>query len=467
MLSILGAQSRLCDGVSRREMLRVGGLTACGLGLDQLLRSRETARVVAAQTGATSLKPKSCLVLFLMGGPPTHSTWDPKTDAPAEVRGEFGAINSAVPGTQICELFPRTSLLTDKLAILRAISSGDNAHSSSGYYMLTGVPHAPQNVENANPGFPNNYPNLGAIIRKLVAERGSLPSSIRLPHRIFNTDGSVWPGQDAGFLGRHVEPWLLNCKPATKDDRVTELSLHAEVSDVRLLGRHALLDRLNRQLDEARGGNNYDRLSQQAFDMLGSPQARNAFNLDLEPEAVRDRYGRSQFGQSVLLGRRLIEAGVSLVHVNWYRGPEEPSDAPCWDSHARESSRLKTVLAPPADQALSAVIEDLDQRGLLDDTLVVCMAEFGRTPRFNGAAGRDHWGSCYSAVLAGAGIKGGAVFGASDAIGAYPAAGKVSPADVSATIFHCLGIDPQTEMMDPLGRPMPISRGNVIQAIVS
>lgn len=468
MLRILGAQSRLCDGLSRREMLRVGGLSACGLGLDQLLRGREVTQAVAGQGGATSTKPKSCLVLFLMGGAPQHSTFDPKFDAPAEVRGEFGPIHTAVPGTQICELFPRTSMLTDRMAILRAISSGDNAHSSSGYYMLTGVPHAPQNVENANPGFPNNYPNLGAIVRKLTPERGSLPASIRLPHRIFNTDGSVWPGQDAGFLGRHVEPWLLNCQPATKDDRVTELALHADVSDVRLLGRHSLLDRLNRQLDEARSGvGTYDRLAQQAFDMLGSPQARNAFQLELEPESVRDRYGRSQFGQSVLLGRRLIEAGVSLVHVNWYRGPEEPSDAPCWDSHARESQRLKTVLAPPADQAISAVIEDLEQRGMLDDTLVVCMSEFGRTPRFNGAAGRDHWGHVYSAFLAGAGIKGGVVHGASDAIGAYPAAGRVTPADLNATIFHCLGIDPHTEIQDPLGRPTPISRGDVIRAIVN
>lgn len=467
MLRILGNQTRLCDGISRREMLRVGGLSACGLGLDQLLRAREAAQCAARDTTPTSVKAKSCVVLFLMGGPPQHSTWDPKTAAPAEVRGEFGAIQTAVPGTQICDLFPRTSLLTDRLAILRAISSGDNAHSSSGYYMLTGVPHAPQNVENANPGFPNDSPNLGAIVRKLMPERGGLPASIRLPHRIFNTDGSVWPGQDAGYLGRHVEPWLLNCKPATPDDRISELSLHAEVSDVRLLGRHNLLDQLNRGLDDVRSASGtYDRLAQRAFDMLGSAKARDAFRLELESNAVRDRYGRTQFGQSVLLARRLIEAGVSLVHVNWYRGPEEPSDAPCWDSHARESQRLKTVLAPPADHAIASLIEDLEQRGLLDDTLVVCMAEFGRTPRFNGAAGRDHWGHVYSAFFAGAGIRGGVVHGASDAIGAYPAHGKVTPADVSATIFHCLGIDPMTEIHDPFGRPIMISRGDVIRPIV-
>lgn len=466
MLRILGNQTRLCDGISRREMLRVGGLSAFGLGLEHLLQARANAAEGKTATG----RAKSCLVLFLMGGPPQHSTWDPKNDAPAEVRGEFGAISTAVPGMQIGELFPRTSLITDKLAILRAVSSGDNAHSSSGYYMLTGVPHAPQNVENANPGFPNDFPNLGSVVRKFMPERGSLPASIRLPHRIFNTDGSVWPGQDAGFLGRSVEPWLLNCQPATPDARISELALNAEVSDQRLFGRHSLLDQINRKLDDVeRNGSisNYGRLAQRAFDMLGSQQARRAFDLDQEPPAVRDRYGRSQFGQSVLLGRRLIEAGVSLVHVNWYRGADEPSDAPCWDSHAREAQRLKTVLMPPADQALSAVIEDLEQRGLLNDTLVVCMAEFGRSPRINGAAGRDHWGSVYSIALAGAGIKGGVVYGASDAIGAYPAQGKVQPQDISATIFHCLGIDPRNEIHDTTGRPLPISRGELIHPILA
>ncbi len=473
MLRILGDEAGArrtsrCDGLTRREMLRVGGLGALGLSLPQLLQSRAG----AAETGASSSrgKAKSCIVLFLMGGPPQHSTWDPKPDAPAEVRGEFKPISTAVPGLQICELMPKTARLTDRLAVLRAVSSDDNAHSSSGYYMMTGVPHSPMNAENANPGFPNDWPNLGSIVRKLLPERGSLPSSIRLPHRIFNTDGSVWPGQDAGFLGQSVEPWLLNCQPATPKATVNELSLSVDLSPQRLAGRQALLEQVNQRLDEVhRAGStgNYGRLTEQAFDLLGSRASREAFQLDREKDAVRDRYGRTQFGQSVLLGRRLVEAGVSLVQVNWYRGPDEPSDAPCWDSHVGESQRLKTVLAPPVDQAMSALIEDLAERGRLDETLVVCMAEFGRTPKFNGRAGRDHWGHVYSVALAGGGIRGGIVHGASDALGAYPASGRVEPQDLTATIFHCLGLDPHTEIRDPLGRPLPISRGEVIRGVLA
>ena len=470
MLSILGRPTRLCDGINRREMLRVGGLGAFGLSLPILSQGRQARAAESRSAQGVTKRAKSCIVLFLMGGPPQHSTWDPKPNAPPEVRGEFRPISTTVPGMQLCELLPHTSLLADRLAVLRAVSSNDNAHSSSGYYMLTGQPHAPMNSENANPGFPNDSPNIGSIVRKLVPERSGLPTSIRLPHRIFNTDGSVWPGQDAGFLGRSVEPWLLNCKPADAGFRIDELTLNAEISDHRLAGRKTLLQQVNQRLDEVeRTGtrNGYGRLADQAFNVLNSTESRQAFQLDLESPEMRDRYGRTQFGQSVLLGRRLIEAGVSLVQVNWYRGPDEPSDAPCWDSHAREAQRLKTVLAPPADQALAALIEDLEQRGLLDDTLIVCMAEFGRTPRLNGGGGRDHWGHVYSVALAGGGIKGGVVHGASDAIGAYPASGRVQPQDLTATIFHCLGLDPHAEIQDTFGRPIPISRGDVIRQILA
>jgi hypothetical protein len=470
MLRILGGSTRLCDGINRREILRVGGLGAFGLGLPWLLNRPSCQAADGAARPLGQGKAKSCIVLFLMGGPPQHSTWDPKPDAPAEVRGEFGVIPTAVPGMQFCELLSETALVADRLAVLRAVSSGDNAHSSSGYYMLTGQPHAPMNFENAKPGFPNDYPNIGAIVRKLMPSRGSLPASIRLPHRIFNTDGSVWPGQDGGFLGRAAEPWLLNCQPAAADFRIEEVALNVETTDQRMLARRTLLEQVSRQLDGVeRTGSlaNYGRLTEQAFNLLNSSASRQAFQLENESETVRDRYGRTQFGQSVLLGRRLIEAGVRLVQVNWYRGPEEPSDAPCWDSHAREGQRLKTVLAPPADRAISALIEDLEQRGLLDETLVVCMAEFGRSPRFNGAAGRDHWGHVYSVALAGGGIRGGVVHGASDAIGAYPKDGRVEPQDLTATIFHCLGLDPLTEIQDTLGRPIPISRGDVIRQVLS
>ena len=469
MLNILGSHSRLCDGLSRREMLRAGGLGTLGLSLPMLLQARAARAAAPVAEVAGRGSAKSCIILFLMGGPPQHSTWDPKPKAPIEVRGEFGPIDTVVPGLQICELFSQTARVADKLAILRAVSSGDNAHSSSGYYMLTGQPHAPMNTENANPGFPNDYPNMGAVVRKYTTARGALPAAVRLPHRIFNTDGSVWPGQDGGFMGRAAEPWLLNCSPGDPNFRVPEFSLSVDVNERRMADRLSLLQQVNTQFDvAAKSGlpSTYGRYAQQAFDLLGSPQSRQAFDLDRETPTIRDRYGRTQFGQSVLLGRRLVEVGVSLVQVNWHRGPDEPSDTPCWDSHARESQRLKTNLMPPADQAISALLEDLQTRGLLDETLVVCMAEFGRSPRMNGAGGRDHWGSVYSVALAGGGIKGGIVHGASDAIGAFPQEGKVPPEDLTATIFHCLGLDPMTEMHDTLGRPLPISRGEIIHEIL-
>jgi hypothetical protein len=470
MLKVLAPGVRLCDGVTRREVLRAGGLGLVGLSLPALLHARRAAAAAARPADRPRGRARSCIVLFLMGGPPQHSTWDPKPDAPAEVRGEVGPIATTVPGLRIGELLPRTARLADRLCVLRAVSSNDNAHSSSGYYMMTGQPHQPMNFENANPGPPNDYPNLGALVRRLREGpgAGALPAAVRLPHRIFNTDGSVWPGQDAGFLGRAADPWLFNCQPASPDFRVPDFALPVEVSPARLEGRYSLLEQVNRRLDAADRGEvlgAFDRQSRQAFDLVCSPQARRAFRLDQEPPTVRDRYGWSQFGQCCLLARRLVEAGVCLVQVNWYRGPDEPSDNPCWDSHTRETERLRTALVPPFDQAYSALLEDLVQRGLLDETLVVCTAEFGRTPRFNDRAGRDHWGHVFSTVLAGGGVRGGQVYGSSDAAGGYPRDGRVRPEDFTATLLHALGHEPDTLIHDNLGRPLPVSRGEVVRQV--
>jgi hypothetical protein len=436
------------------------------LSLADLLR-RPSAAVDATAQPRSPGKAKSCIVLFLMGGPPQHSTWDPKPDAPAEVRGEFKPIATAAPGMQIGELLPKTAALANHLCLLRAMRTGDNAHSSSGYYMMTGQPHQPMNQENANPGAPNNWPNLGAIVRRL-RKSDTLPASVRLPHRIFNTDGSVWPGQDAGFLGRSVDPWLFRCEPAAATFSIPEFTLPAELSSGRLQARHSLLESLNEHhaAVERRGAlAPYDAATQQAFDLLTSKRSRAAFRLDAEPTEIRDRYGRSQFGQSVLLARRLVEAGVSLVQVNWFRSPDEPSDAPCWDSHVKEANRLRTALVPPFDQAFSALLTDLVDRRMLDETLVACLCEFGRSPRINHAAGRDHWGSVFSVCLAGGGIRGGCVHGASDAIGGEPKDGVVYPPQLLATLFHCLGHSPSTELHDALGRPFPIARGEPIREI--
>jgi hypothetical protein len=447
-------------------MLRVGGVAALGLTWPELLR-RQAAAATRAQPNRG--RARSCILLFLMGGPPQHSTWDPKPDAPAQIRGEFGPIATAVPGMQICELLPRTARHTGKIALLRAMSTGDNAHSASGYYMMTGVPHQPMGVENANPGPPNDWPNIGGLVRRLRGDQSGLPAAVRLPMRIFNTDGSVWPGQDAGFLGRSVDPWLFHCEPASPRFQIPEFTLDAEVTSGRLEGRRDLLRQLDRHFAAADRGrllDYYDRQTREAFDLLRSPRARAAFDLTREPEPMRDRYGRSQFGQSVLLARRLVESGVSLVQVNWFRGPDEPSDAPCWDSHVREAQRLRTVLVPPFDQAFATLLEDLQQRGLLEETLVVVAAEFGRSPRINSAGGRDHWGSVFSVALAGGGIRGGVIHGASDQQGGQPRDGRVPPQDLTATILHCLGHEPHSEIIDSQGRPIPTSRGEVIRQIL-
>jgi hypothetical protein len=469
MLTLHHQGPQLCDGLTRREWLRVGGLGAFGLSMPALLRSGQVGMAKtprSAEPGAG--KAKACIVLFLMGGPTQHSTWDPKPETPAEIRGEFKPIATATPGLMVSELMPQTARLTDKICVLRAMASNDNAHSSSGYYMMTGQPHQPMNFENANPGAPNDYPNLGGVVRRLKKGNPGLPAAMTIPHRIFNTNGSVWPGQDAGFLGRSADPWLFSCHPAAPGFRVPEFTLSEEIPAPRLETRQSLLHQVNQRLDSIERSSTlgtFDKQTQQAFDLLRSPRSRLAFRLDQEPERVRDRYGRSQFGQSVLLARRLVEAGVTLIQVNWFRGPDEPDDNPCWDSHTKESERLKTVLVPPMDQAYSALVEDLSLRGMLDETLVVCMAEFGRSPKMNPAGGRDHWGYVYSLALAGGGIRGGQVYGASDKTGGHPKDGRVQPQDLTATIFHCLGFRPETEIHDTLGRPLPISRGEIIRQV--
>jgi hypothetical protein len=467
MLNLHASGARLCDGLTRREILGAGSLGLVGLSLPELLRSRHVHAAPAASRPVHG-RAKSCILLFLMGGPPQHSTWDPKPETPPEIRGDFKPIATSVPGIQIAEVMPSTARQMDKICVLRAVSSTDNAHSSSGYYMLTGHAHQPINAENVNPGPPNNYPSMGAIMRRLKTTGPGLPASITLPNRIFNTDGSVWPGQDGGFLGHGADPWLFTCQPHAADFRIPDFNLPVGVSPPRLDGRRSLLDQVNRGLDAvSRTGalNYFDSQSQQAFDLVRSERSRRAFHLEQEPESVRDRYGRTPFGQSVLLARRLIEAGVSLVQVNWYRGPDEPADNPCWDSHTQETERLRTVLGPPMDRAYSALLEDLAARGMLDETLVVWTAEFGRTPRMNPRGGRDHWGFVYSSALAGGGVRGGQVIGSSDQIGAHPRDGRVQPQDLTATIFHALGYSPDTEIHDNLGRPLPISRGDVIRQV--
>jgi hypothetical protein len=466
MLNLTAQAGRLCEGVRRRDILRIGSLGTLGaIGLPDLLGSRVDAGAVGSSFG----RARSCIVVFLLGGPDQHSTWDPKPDAPSEVRGAFGAVATKVPGLSFGELMPNLSQVADKLCVLRSVSTGDNGHSSSGYYMLTGRPHSPMNVEAVSPGPPNDGPVLGALVGHLAGPRGGLPPAITLPSRIFNTGGVVWSGQDAGFLGSAADPWLLNAEHSPAAYRVGEISLPDGLGIERVESRRALSERVAQGLsllDRDPAARALDERTRQAFDLLRSSRARRAFRLEDEPAAVQDRYGSAPIGQSCLFARRLIEAGVRLVQVNWYRGPDEPPTFPCWDTHANETSRLKDVLVPPTDRALSALIRDLDERGMLDETLVVITAEFGRTPRLDPGGGRGHWGSVFSVAMAGGGVRGGQVYGASDKIGAYPREGRVRPEDLTATVLHCLGIDPSREIQDHLDRPHPASRGEVLRAIL-
>jgi hypothetical protein len=407
-------------------------------------------------------RTKSCIVIMLLGGPPQHETWDPKPNAPAEIRGDLRPIQSATPGLLVGELMPRTAQWTNRICVLRAVTTGDNAHSSSGYYMTTGRPHLPMGVENARPGAPNNWPAPGAMLRRLRHDGAGLPSAITLPEQSANDGNLTWPGQDAGFLGQASDPWLLTCAPEAPDFRVPGLALPTEVPPVRFDGRRTLLDQVNQSLDTV-DRSAFAAQSQQAFDLIASSQSRQAFNIGDEPGAVRDRYGRTRFGQSLLLARRLVEAGVSMVRVNWTRVPNAPNNGH-WDTHGQNTAGLKALM-PIMDRGYSALLEDLQVRGLLDETMIVWMAEFGRTPRLNGAGGRDHWGFVFSVALAGGGVQGGRVIGASDSIAGHPRDGRVLPPDLLATIFQGLGYGPDSEFHDNTGRPLTVSRGEVIRGV--
>lgn len=470
MWNFQGRGARPCQGWTRREVLRAGSVGLWGASLDLATLLGPTTGARAASAGPPGFgKARSCIVLFLMGGATQHSTWDPKPEAPAEVRGPFGPIATRVPGLALSELMPATAQVADKLAVLRAVSTGDNAHSSSGYYMLTGHPHQPKNAENVAIGAPNDAPSLPALARHLFAHGHGLPGGVVLPHGIFNTGGIPWPGQDAGFLGRAADPWVLNCPPSPQGYRVREVQLPDDLDASRLGRRRALLDHMARGWERRESGAAelaLDDNARRAFDLLASPESRRAFDLEREPERTRARFGVTPFGQAALLARRLVEAGVRLVQVNWYRGPDEPEANPCWDTHVNDPQRLKEVLVPPADQAIAGLITDLEERGLLDETLVAVISEFGRSPKIEPGGGRGHWGAVFSVALAGGGVRGGVVHGASDAFAAYPRDGKVTPEELAATIFHCLGVDPETELRDRLDRPVPVSRGTPLAAIL-
>ncbi|MFO0804215.1 MAG: DUF1501 domain-containing protein [Gemmataceae bacterium] len=457
---------------NRREWLRVGGLSMCGLSLPALLRANQQsapALALASKLGADTFgKAKNVIFLWLQGGPPQHETFDPKPDAPAEIRGPFKPIHTTVPGTQFCELLPRTARIAHKMAVIRSMHTDDDNHDVSGYWILTGYPYGPGSARQIKP---SDWPYIGSVLKMVKpSERMPALTSVWIPDVMRLNDNVTPAGQTAGFLGKQWEPERFVGDPADSDYRIEGVSLPPDISLARFDRRHDLLEQLDRhrKLSDSGGSREaWDRLSHHAFDLVTSGKAREAFDLKRETEATRDRYGRHSWGQSVLLARRLIEAGVRLVHVNWPReGGDDAVDNPMWDTHAGNADRLQDCLCPQFDVTFPALIEDLSQRGLLEETLVVAVGEFGRTPRINAVGGRDHWGRVFSMALAGAGIAGGAVLGASDKNGAMPVADPIRPHDFTATMFHLLGVDHHAMFKDKTNRPVHITKGEPLYRVM-
>ncbi|MGE3804246.1 MAG: DUF1501 domain-containing protein [Gemmataceae bacterium] len=463
MLTIHDRPTRLCDGITRRELLGVGGLGLLGLGLPQLLQARDTAPLGIPPTDKTFGRAKNVIYLFLQGGPPQHETFDPKPEAPAEIRGPFKPIQTNVPGIQFCELLPRTAARADQLAVCRSLSTNDNNHDGSGYWVLTGYKYVGPNSRTIQP---TDWPYFGSLVKRLKPSEKLPPlSTVWIPD-IMRLNESVTPaGQTAGFMGAQWDPDRFVGNPADAGYQVRGLKL-TELSPLQLERRTKLLQQVEQHFAAQERGEAvqlYDRFQQRAFDLMTSNAARTAFDVRAEPAKVRERYGKNRWGQCLLLARRLIEAGVRLVHVGWPREPGDNAvDNPMWDTHARNADRMEDVLAPIFDVGFTALIDDLNERGLLDETLVVAVGEFGRTPKINGKGGRDHWGSVFSCVLAGAGIAGGQIHGASDKNGGHPTRDRVQGGDLTASIFHLLGINWQGTFTDREGREHKLTQGEPI-----
>jgi hypothetical protein len=450
---------RFCDGLTRRELLRVGALGIGGLSLPGLLRLQEAAAATPKP------KAKSIIVLFLSGGPSQLDMWDLKPEAPEEIRGTFKPIATSVPGIQISEHLPRTARLARHYHIIRSMSHANGNHPAAAYWMMVGSPMArvaPQVVTMSR----EDRPHPGSVLAKLSPTKGGMPSFVMVPEAI-SPVGPERPGQHAGFLGAAYDPYRVNSDPNLPDYNPGALAPQAGIAADRLGDRKALLGELGQRakhLEESAAAKTLDPYFARAFDLVSSAAAQKAFDITAEPAATRDRYGRHVFGQSVLLARRLVEAGVRLVHVNWVRH-DNGKGGQGYDSHRDHLQWSKDELLPPTDAAFASLLHDLSDRGLLDETLVVLTGEFGRTPRFNANGGRDHWPQCFSVVLAGGGIRGGHVHGASDRSAANPSLNPVSPQDLMASIYHAAGLDPDTLIHDPQGRPYALVEGKPVAGL--
>ncbi len=469
MLTVLGRPRRFCDGVTRRELLQAGGLGLLG-GFFGLPGPTDGGQA-PARPGKRG-RANSVIFLFLHGGAATQDMFDLKPAAPVEVRGEFKPIATSAPGIQVCEHLPRTAKWMHRAALVRSVNHRAGCHNVVPAFTGYGELVAEQNVAN-----PNHPPSMGSVCEFLKKPGQTMPAYVCVPNHLGWGEGGRRPGIYAGFLGQRYDPLCGECNPhydpgVNIQDRGRPAPLRGQplLPNGRLV-EGLTLDRLDRrrtllaQLEDRaremdRGGGAYGRLQQRAFDTLTSARLRAAFDLEREPRALRDRYGRTLFGSSVLVARKLVEAGVRFVNVFWDNyAPRFNSRDFGWDTHEVNFITLRERYLPWLDGTWSALMEDLEARGLLDEVLVVTISDMGRTPRINKDAGRDHWTYCYTVMLAGAGIRGGSVYGSSDAQAAFVKDNPVSPADICATIYECLGIDPEMPVYDRLRRPVPVAQG--------
>ncbi|HEY0456173.1 MAG TPA: DUF1501 domain-containing protein [Verrucomicrobiae bacterium] len=448
---------------TRRHALKVGGLGMLGLSLPKILEAE-------ARKKGPKARAKSVIFLFQFGGPSHLDMFDMKPDAPESIRGPHKPISSSADGIQVSEKLPRVAKIMDKVTLIRSVHHTMKNHNSASYYALTG--HEPPSDDQRLRDSLDLFPAYGSVVDRLAPVSGEMPTFVAYPHVI--ADGSITPGQHASFLGKAHDPLFIPQDPNSPNFSLPELSLPSGLSVERLQARRELqklIDGQSRLLDQsaARGLDDY---YSKALAMLNSSRLRNAFNLSAESAKSRDAYGRSTYGQGCLLARRLVEAGTRLVTVYFSESiGGQSTESGGWDTHGFNNTRMFPIVEkyhlPITEQTLPTLLNDLDERGLLDTTLVVWMGEFGRTPRINGNISRDHWPDCYTVLLAGGGVKRGFVYGESDKTGSYPAKDPVRPDDVAATIFYLLGIDPNTEVYNSVNRPVLISEGKPIMGVIA
>jgi hypothetical protein len=451
------------NALTRRHLLQVGGVGLLGFGFPGFLQAAD---------GSKKNKARAKAVIFLhqFGGPSHVDTFDMKPNAPEAIRGEFKPVATKATGIMVCDRLPGMARVADKFTLIRSMHHSMKNHNPATYYSLTG--HAPPLDDIRLRDSQELYPAYGAVVDRLGPAKNGMPTFVSYPYVL--RDGSSTPGQHASFLGKAYNPLLITEDPNSPDFRLPELSLPANLSLERLENRREvtrLIDRQTELLEYSATARGIDATYQKALTLLTSPQLKKAFDLSAEPSSVRDRYGRTTYGQGCLLARRLVEAGARFVNVYFSSNIGGQSNSGGWDTHGFNHKPmypiLKNYLIPITNQVVPELLEDLDSRGLLDETLVVWMGEFGRSPRINDMAGRDHWPNCYTALVAGGGVKRGFVYGKSDKNAAYPASDPVRPDDLAATMFYLLGIDPHTEVSDSLNRLLAIATGNPIMELLA